>query len=307
VTGRDPGTRFEREGIALAGDRGEDDVRVLTPCVLAVRDRSFRLFYMGHGRASPRGTRGAILSARSDDGIVWVKEPGVRVPCIEGEERTLSPSVIATCDGWRMLFESSMGGVTSIVSAASRDGLTFEREGGVRVAERGASVGSPRALVLADGRLRLYFHVYPQPMRHGLACDNHIVSAISADGGLTFEREPGVRIEQTIAGREDEAVYSAQVVTLAAGGVRMYYAAWNGAKTGRGTILTAVSPDGLTFTKFPDPVLVGAAHANLESAFASEPCVFRAADGRWRMLYEAADATGTTRILAARWSRGRPT
>jgi hypothetical protein len=269
--------RFRKEGIALEGD----GMRVLTPCV--VSDGKLRMLYMGDRE---------IRSAVSDDGVVWKKEPGVRIAREGDEERTLSPSVV----GERAYFEISIGGVTTIGSATTTDGLRFVRDPGVRIARRGANVGSPRALALADGRVRLYFHVYPQPMEMRLDRGNHVESAISTDG-IHFEPEPGVRIAQTIAGLEDEAVYCAHVLPWERG-FRAFYAAWNGLKIGRGAIMTATSEDGLVFTKDPTPCI--APDGPFDQTFGSEPCVFRPRDA-WRMLYEGqgSDARGVTRILSA--------
>ena len=294
---QDPGSSWKRDGIALESDRPEDAARILTPCVIALPDRTLRMLYMGHGPASPPGTRGRILSARSEDGVRWRKEPGVRIDCEGLEDRTLSPDVIAADGGWRVYFESSIKAVTSLASAFSRDALTFEREPGLRVEIEGTSVGSPRALMLGDGRVRLYFHVYREPFVMGLDRGNHVESSISRDG-LSFVREEGIRIAQTLAGVEDEAAYCARMIALERGRVRTYYSAWNGAKLGRGAILTALSDDdGLSFTKNDVPCI--RPDGEHDGGFASDPCVFRAPDGSWRMVYEAADVSGTTRILSA--------
>jgi hypothetical protein len=246
------------------------------------------------------------LSAHSSDGVRWRKERGVRIECQRerGEHRVLSPTVIESPDGsgYRVYFESSVEGMTSIASARSNDGLVFERDPGIRLAIAGASVGSPRVLALRHGRVRLYFHRYLEPFAVGLNRGNHVESAVS-DDGLSFVREPGVRIAQTTPAVDDEAVYCAYVIALPGGRVRAFYSAWNGAEPGRGVIMTALSPDGLTFEKDPEPCI--GRDGILDAVFASEPCVFVAGDGQWRMLYEGADARRTTRILAAVAVAGR--
>src|SRR4029079_16645960 len=116
-------------------------------------------------------------------------------------------------------------------------------------------VGSPRALVLDGGRVRLYFHRYPEPVEDGLDRGNHVLSAISTDG-LVFEVEPGIRIPQTLDPYECSAVYCASMVTLGNGRVRAYYGAWSGGPTACGAIMTALSDDGgLTFVKEPLPCI----------------------------------------------------
>ncbi|MGC4079528.1 MAG: hypothetical protein QM702_21300 [Rubrivivax sp.] len=304
-------SRWTKTGVAIgawgdasgvsAARRALDDTRVLCPSILALPDGHFRAFYMGHGSAAPAGTRGRIVSAWSDDGVLWSAEDGVRLDHHEGAEtRVLSPCVVPRSGGgYRMYVERVGREGSSIGSAASDDGLVFRVEPGARIREPRAIVGSPRALVLPDGRLRLYFHAYPEPFEVGIERGNHVVSAISADG-LRFEREPGVRIAQTLPAFEREAVYAAQPV-VEGEMVRAYYSGWNGATRARGAILTAVSSDGgTTFEKETTPCI--APEPGLDAGFASEPCVFRDSSGRWRMLYEAADDRGQTRILGAKRS-----
>lgn len=300
---RTDATEWQKEPrAALVPDRPLDDKKILCPWVVPVSG-GFRLFYMGHGRASPHGTIGRILSARSDDGITWTKEGGVRIDNSEGAEaRALSPCALRSKGGGlRMYFEAygrEDGAASLILSARSDDeGLTFVREPGVRMQIDGARVGSPRALLLEGDRVRLYFHVYPEPLGSGIACGNHVESAV-ADDGLAFVREPGVRIPQTIDPRERTATYCANVIRLDGDRVRAFYGAWNDDDPRRGAIMTALSDDGgLSFVKHPDPVI--APDGPLDASFASEPCVFVDGLGHPRMVYEACDTKGVTRILAA--------
>lgn len=295
------GTRWIKDSRPVLGpDRPLDDSKVLCPWVIPIAG-GFRLFYMGHGSASPPGTRGRILSAWSDDGVSFRKEPGVRIDNDAGAAaRALSPCVVTCTSGYRMYFEAaaSAGGEGSVIlSARSDDGLRFERDPGARVRVVGARVGSPRALPLDDGRVRLYFHVYPEPIEDRLDRGNHVLSAISVDG-LAFAREPGVRIAQTLDPRERSAVYCASMVPLGDGRVRAYYGAWSEVANGRCAIMTALSEDGgMTFVKSLTPCI--APDSVLDASFASEPCVFDDEAGRTRMVYEACDAAGVTRILAA--------
>jgi hypothetical protein len=305
------GTRWVKASRpVLEPDRPLDDAKILCPWVLPLLG-GFRLFYMGHGSASAPGTHGRILSAWSDDGVSFRKEPGVRVDNGAGAEaRALSPCVVATDggaahggSGYRMYFEAASnaeGERSAILSASSFDGVEFVREPGVRVQVDGARVGSPRALLLDDGRVRLYFHVYPEPIVNRLDRGNHVLSAISVDG-VSFEREAGVRIPQTLDPRERAAVYCASMVALGGRRVRAFYGAWNEDERGRGAIMTALSvDDGLTFVKAPVPCIApGSGLDALDASFASEPSVYRDAAGRLRMVYEACDAAGVTRILAA--------
>lgn len=284
-------------GIVIAGTTPDDDLRILCPWVLPLSDGLFRAYYMGYGTGSPPGTTGRILSALSDDGITFVKEPGVRVDHYAGAElRVLSPSVLAVAGGYRMYFEARGHGGSFIGSAFSPDGLEFALEPGPRIAADGTALGSPRPLVLPDGAVRLYFHTYPQPFRMGIDRGNHVVSAVAVDG-LTFEREEGVRLPQTVEELELHAVYCAHPVSLGGPRVRAFYGVWRDGKIGRGAIMTALSEDGgLSFVKSDVPCVVPEGES---AGFASEPCVYRDREGRHRMVYEAEDAEGATAILGA--------
>ena len=86
-----------------------------------------------------------------------------------------------------------------------------------------------------------------------------------------------------------------EVIRLGDGTFRMYYAAWSEGIDGG--IFTAVSDDGLDWTKSPDPLLD--LDIPLDEAMVSEPCVIELPDGRSRMFYEAKDAERNARILTA--------
>ena len=158
---------------------------MLTPDVVALPGGGYRMYYtlVGPG-VDYTVTQGNILSAVSDDGERWTKEAGVRVGPHEPEAglRVVCPDVVPLPDGgYRMYFEAQPPDRPArIASARSADGLTWEPEPGVRFgADNEWRYGSPRAVPLPDGRWRLYFHRYTQPLQMGLDAGNHIVSAIS--------------------------------------------------------------------------------------------------------------------------------
>lgn len=153
------------------------------PYIYKTKDNSYRLFYCG---------KGGIISAISKDSINFQKESGVRLE--SGKEGTIvcDATVVNSIDGKiRMYYKlaSDPGGpgkaVHKIMSAISKDGLTFENEG-IRIDsekndDRGwASV--PEAILLPDGKVRIYYVSNSIESGHG------IVSALSSDG-LNFEKE----------------------------------------------------------------------------------------------------------------------
>ena len=303
---RDPGLNWVKDPeVPLEPDRPLDLQGTVTPNVVRLSQGGFRIYYTGIGPArSAQESQGYILSAYSDDGISWQKEPGVRIDVHEPDAmvRVLCPDVIPLPDGrWRMYFEAVAPDRPNVIlSAVSDDGFSWQREEGIRAQSPEWTFGSPRCLYMPSpedaGKLcyRLYFHHYSYPMLVGLDAQNHIISAVSEDG-LHFEIESGVRLAQEDEQRESLCVYAAEVILLGNGSYRMYYSGW-----GReicGGIFAATSTDGLKWIKYPDPVLD--LDRPLDCGMVSEPCVIKLDDGRYRLYYEAKDKDGTARILSA--------
>src|SRR5262249_19084089 len=121
---------------------------------------------------------------------------------------------------------------------------------------------------------------------------------------LTFREEPGLRIVQ--GGPLDKrSAFASEVLKIATGGYRMYYAGYSAPN--RAQILTALSDDGLTWRKEPEPVIVPT-EGGLDGVKCSEMCVLqlpgRGGKARLRIFYEACDGTakdqrGVWRILSA--------
>ena len=303
---RDPGLDWVKDPeVSIELDTSLDSQGILTPNVLRLPQGGFRMYYTGIGPARPvQESQGYILSASSDDGISWRKEPGIRMDVHEPHAtlRVLCPDVIPLPDGrWRMYFEArTPNRPTVILSAVSDDGLRWQREPGIRVQSSEWSFGSPRCLYMPSPEdsqklcYRLYFHHYSYPFRIGLDAQNNIISAVSEDG-LQFEIEPGVRVAQKDPQRESLCVYAAEVVRLGAGGYRMYYSGWS--EEIHGGIFAATSADGLHWIKDQGPLLD--LDRALDCKMVSEPCVIELADGRYRLYYEAKDIAGRARILSA--------
>ena len=297
----DPGTVWTKdEGVVIDIDEDRNPHRVLTPNVIALPEGGYRIYYYSaEPERREEGVAGCIISAFSQDGETWTREPGRRVDthAPDAENRTLCPDVVALPEGgYRMYYQAhSATDRGTVLSSISADGLHWTREAGIRFAAVDAVCGSPRCVPLEHGRWRLYCHEYPnQPTGTGRETGNHVISALS-DDGLDFEREPGVRIEQE-RDLEDYAVYAVEVLRLGDGTYRMYYAGWSNDPV-EGRIFSATSGDGVDWVKDAGICLDnGGPH---QSAKVSEPCVVRLPDGRFRMFYEANDGGQEWRILSA--------
>ncbi len=289
---------------------------VVGPRVVGLPDGGYRLYYTqilprpgfpaGANDYDHSTTR--ILSAHSTDGIYWTPEPGVRLsPQLggAGDSRVVSSEVVPTDTPgrWRMYYECCPGTqaqMNSIRSAVSSDGgLTWIPEPGTRLEQNGRNYSAPRMLFLPDGRCRLYCLE-----RDENGNGRGIISALSSDGGLTFQQEVGVRIAQDTV--HDALVAFACEIICVDDRYVMYYAGYSQPR--RAYILRAVSDDGLTWQKDPEPVLFPEP-GGLDAAKCSEMCVLKlrhpnADPTGYRMLYEACDGTaenerGVWRIASA--------
>ena len=158
-----------------------------------------------------------------------------------------------------------------VMSAISSDGLKFTAEAGLRLPD---GSGMPRALVLPDKRIRLYF-----------ITGDGVGSAIS-DDGLAFTIEPGVRINS-----RDTVLPKLSGVSVVATdtGYRAYFSDLPIPGTGpmAHAIYSATSSDGLTWQVEPDP-RIGASDISAPSAMAisaEHPFVLREKDGSYTMYF----------------------
>jgi hypothetical protein len=285
----------------------------VSPRVLVLPDGEFRLYYTQilPRRGFPAGANDygnsttRILSATSSDGSEWTPEAGVRLTPMAGgagEFRVVSSEVVPAGDSvgrLRMYYECCRGQQmrqNSVRSAISEDGgTTWNPEPGARLETAGRYYAAPRVVFLDDGRCRLYCY----------EGDKGIVSALSVDGGLTFEWEPGVRIAQD-GSYDGNSAFAPEIVRIQDGGYRMYYAGYS--TPSRAFILTALSDDGLEWHKSKEPVVSPTGYG-WDAAKCSEMTVLplppqggRAS--KYRMLYEACDGSaederGVWRVASA--------
>ena len=265
----DPGVRLENATV---------------PNIYRMEDGRIRMYY---------GSQGGILSAVSDDGLTFSKEPGVRVPSgsQDSPEMIVSdPTLVRLNDGRvRIYYKGATGpggpgqSIHNVFSAISTDGLLFEKEGtrinSRKTPDRGwASV--PEAIVLPDGRVRLYYVSDGLDVKHG------IVSAIS-DDGLAFTRD-----ETRLTGFVDPAV-----VRLADGSYMMLAVAFPFGPDGK---LTDAAPGIYSFTSqdginFENRKLVLSGEGNID------PAIIDLGDGIYRVYYwNIMDQTPVIRSLSSK-------
>ncbi|MCX6992510.1 MAG: hypothetical protein NT011_05120 [Kiritimatiellaeota bacterium] len=236
--------RWRKEaGPRLQGSRALDSSKLQAPCIVRIPAGGFRLFYTAVGPAKPYPTcQGYILSAVSDDGLVFRTEPGIRLapqPAIAYMSlRVIGATVTQCTDGrWRMYFEARgpADQPTVICSAISSDLLHWEHEDGIRL-QRPGGLGGPRYLPLPDGRGRLYCfgqEFGPGGPKCGVRLSQSVVSAITADG-LCFELEPGYRMRDKQAEYDTAGITAAEVIPPSGTGDcwTMFFSAWQNVPPG---------------------------------------------------------------------------
>ncbi len=182
----------------------------------------------------------------------WDKDSGSRV--VDGSV----PFVHLLKNGKVRLYYCNSKG---ILSAISDDGLTFEKEQGVRIAPGTgfeSIVCDPTIVNLPDGRMRMYYKGANSQAGGPGQSIHKIYSAVSSDG-LTFQKE-GLRIDSETSGDKGWASVP-DAITLPDGRVRIYYVTAAEMQHGIGS---SISSDGLNFVKEPglrvenlvDPALV---------------------------------------------------
>jgi hypothetical protein len=240
---KEPGVRMD------AGGEGAADF-IWSPDVIPLPDGRYRMYYEGNTeQAGDGGARSAIVSALSADGLVWEKEPGVRLGAENasyGAPRCLYLDPGPGKDGPRYRLYASAFHDHQIVSAVSDDGLRFEPEPGVRIAREKAfesyEVYAPEVLLLGTGGYRMYYAgwVSAPEVPAGSKYHGRIFSAFSTDG-LQWLKDPDICLDN--GGRWDTVKASEPcVIDLADGRHRMFYEACD--HEGRWRIASATAAGG---------------------------------------------------------------
>jgi RHS repeat-associated protein len=190
-------------------------------------------------------------------------------------DRARHPHVIQLPSGQLRMYyteETTGGSASAIFSAISTDnGNTWIKEG-VRLLDGARYIYEPNVVKLRDGRYRMYYTA-----QNTFDSRWDIFSAIS-DDGMSWSKEAGVRIPRTFGGTH---VGSPEVTTLPDGSWRMYFSGSTDFATQAGSMLSAVSTDGLIWTKEAG-VRIPATSWN-ENVFAFS--YRRLSDGRHRMYF----------------------
>lgn len=181
------------------------------------------------------------------------------------------------------------GNATSrILSAVSRDAVTWIPEGGVRLSPQAGGAGdfrvvSSEVVPLADnsGGLRMYYECCDGPQ----STQNSIRSALSNDG-LTWNVEAGHRFQ--LPGQN---ISAPRIQCLDDGRCRLYCS-----ERSRG-IISAVSHDGLTFELEPGIRIAPDGSFDRLTAFAPE--ILRITSGGYRMYYAGYSNPQRADILTA--------
>jgi len=181
-------------------------------------------------------------------------------PAYTQENSMVDPTVARMADGsFRLYVPSKAEGVVSAVSA---DGAVFTREG-VVLPEVGT--GMPGAILLPDGRVRLF---YTAPHAAGLG-------SLISDDGRSFTHESGVRITQP---PDYVSLNNPQPFRRADGSFILLYQQQNKTHAGRAEwqaeIHLATSADALNWTA--DPAVI---------AYGGTSCAVEMPDGTYFIYY----------------------
>lgn len=226
------GERWTAEpGVRLGPHGPHADLRVVCPDVIPLDEGGYRMYVEGQPGTGPA----KIVSARSADGLDWEPEPGLRFG--DDVRRYGSPRVLFTtdepgaADRYRLYSHSythplrlGLDAGNHIISAVSADGLAFEREAGVRIAQESQlesfAVYAAEVLRLGTGVYRMYYAGWSEEPVRG-----RIFSALSPDG-VTWEKDPAPNLEPGGPGAFDaEKCSEPCVIRLPDGRYRMYYEA----------------------------------------------------------------------------------
>jgi hypothetical protein len=279
-------------------------------------------------RLSPSSVASPELhTVPKDPGTTWVRNAAVAVdappdaavdpppeaqwPVAAGRTGiygAVSPRVVTLPGGYRLYYTQILPrpgfpagandydhAATRILSARSGDGVTWIPEPGVRLGPEQLEAGAIRLVssevvpAIGDARrLRMYFESTSGTQGE----PNAIRSAVSADGGLTWIPEPGVRL-----GGDGGYYCAPRIVFLEGGQCRLYCS-----QKGQGIISALSSDGGFTFRREPGVRIAQDGLYDGHTAFAPE--ILRLEAGGYIMYYAGYSAPNRTYVLRAASSDG---
>jgi len=212
-----------------------------------------------------------ILSAVSEDGLVWRREPGVRVDVggLHHSRQVYQPAVVPLGGGFRMYYRA--GGYRSvIVSAFSKDGITWEEEQGIRVDSgdaRHLRIESQEVIALDSNNWRIYYASFD---------GNHWRLYCRRSANLCDWEEEQCCLDLSAMSEPSEAIEPAVIFTGSE--YRLFFTGFSAYQQTK--IYTARSSDGLRWVQVEQ-----CRGCTAEGTQIRTPCVVRQRSGKWRMYY----------------------
>ena len=211
-------------------------LRVLCPDVIPHPDGGYRMYFEGSRLDQPS----RVMSARSNDGLHWTPEPGVRI----GDDVYAYGSPRGVYDDesrtrlyvHRAPYARHADIQRRIVSAISNDGVNFTIESHTGIAQEGEleslTVYAPEVIRLPNGNYRMYYAGWCTEPIHG-----RILSATSFDG-IDWKKDPGICLDYG-GDYQEVKVSEPCVIELDDGSSRLFYEAND--TTGRWRVMSATN------------------------------------------------------------------
>lgn len=202
-------------GLRIADSRipGDQESTVCDPSVVTLSDGRVRMYYKGsNGPGGPGQAIHKVYSAISSDGLAFQKE-GLRIDSTQtGDNGWASvPEAVKLPDG-RVRIYYVTGNGNGIASAISSDGLSFNKEAGLRI----ASLVDPAVTIMPDGTFLL------------LAVNLLLPGGPQVEGALPWgiyqqTSSDGLTFSQSAPMLQEEKIYDPTIVRLDDGRYRVLY------------------------------------------------------------------------------------
>lgn len=275
-----------------------------SPSTIRLPDGRFRMYYIGGKKDVAYGNSKKLvfLSAVSEDGLVFIPDKGTRIipedwlgstlpkfgpmgqliwSYIDGPEAVLAPDGLLKLYFW--------GGCNGICLSVSRDGLSFEKVGEIfsnsQLPVKG-NAGDPAILQLKDGAWLLFYNSMLNSHRSIFIARQRTTGVSSPTPVPTPPRSPPAtpQAELSFEVTVDAGIrlYDAGipfVLKLRDGRFRVYYC-------GHGGILSAISSDGLAFTKESGIRISPIGPLGNNESVVCDPTVVELPNGKFRMYYK---------------------